>query len=42
MRIPVPQKPPKIINPKKEYNKKENRNVIEEELELYEFEEEKG
>ena len=40
MRIPVPQKAPKIINPKKEYNKRENRNVIENELEIYEFEKE--
>jgi hypothetical protein len=40
MRIPVPQKPPKVINPKKEYNKRGNREVIEKELEIYEFEKE--
>jgi len=40
MRIPVSQKPTKVINPKKEYNKRDNREVIEEELEIYEFEKE--
>jgi len=40
MRIPVSIRPTKVINPKKEYNKHGNREVIEKELELYEFEKE--
>jgi len=40
IRIPVSIRPTKVINPKKEYNKHGNREIIERELDLYEFEKE--
>lgn len=38
MRIPVSQRPPKVINPKKNYDRRQNKDLIEEGLLAYENE----